>query len=294
MFVFHARRFFFPTKSFRACSNPVHFLRVFQICANCQRLRFVFPIEIYAAALRPRDPKAHAQDIFSSLFRNSYQTSQTASSHFAPKGSTFLCCAVTAVLPAVAATDGSCFKKAKFKSLPMEFSMQQELQTCLPVQAFELRPASGSLLDLSALLLDKNGMVRDSRDFVFYNQRAHHEDALHFPSYADLHRRNDLWVDMSKLPQSVEKVVFVLSAFNARDAHPVSGGSGPCVRLTASQNLDAPAFFSFTLPFFPTPNAAVAVGELTRAEGGWKFTVGGKTYAGGLMGVCLEHGVNVA
>lgn len=177
--------------------------------------------------------------------------------------------------------------------------MQQELQTCLQVQSFDMRPSSGSHLDLSAFALDKNGMVRDNRDFVFYGQRAHSDGFLHFPPYADLHRQNDMQVDLSKLPQCVEKVLFVLSEFASPAEHPkrgeyaTQGGCGPQVMLADSGRFDAKILFSFALPFFPNPDTAVAVGHLSRADGGWLFTVGRKKYDGGLRTVCLEHGVDV-
>lgn len=177
--------------------------------------------------------------------------------------------------------------------------MQQELQTCLQVPSFDMRPSSGSHLDLSALALDKNEMVRDNRDFVFYGRRAHHEGFLHFPPHAALHRRNDMQVDLSKLPQSVEKVVFALSAYDSpyeqrkRGDYSTGYGCGPQVMLADSARFDAKILFSFALPFFPNSETAVAVGCLSRADVGWLFTVGGRKYVGGLRTVCLEHGVDV-
>lgn len=132
--------------------------------------------------------------------------------------------------------------------------------------------------DVSALVTDDGGKVRDDRDFVFYNQ----------PSAPGARLTGDtLTVDPPRLRPGATRVTVVVS--------PADPGT-PLGRLpTPTLHLSAPGghrLARFT-PHPPRQETVLLLAEIYRRGGGWKLRALGQGYADGLAGTARDFGVDV-
>jgi stress response protein SCP2 len=138
-------------------------------------------------------------------------------------------------------------------------------------------------VDSSALLLRADGRVASDDDFVFYNQPGHPSGAVRHAGKAGT--RDTVEVDLTRLPDAVERVVFAASADGG------TFGRVPDLRLVVSDlGTGAPlAEFAMT----GTDETAMLGGELYRRNGQWKFRAVGQGYASGLAGLATDFGITV-
>ncbi|WP_419994958.1 TerD family protein [Streptomyces boninensis] len=144
-------------------------------------------------------------------------------------------------------------------------------------------------VDVSALLLDASGTVRNDDDLVFYNQREHPSRSVRHlgrsggaqePTAADW-----LQVDLRAIEPGIERVVVAASA---------DGGTfGRIPRLDVWVSLpNGRPVASFAIVDATTETAYV-FGEFYRRAGEWKFRAVGQGYATGLEGLATDFGISV-
>lgn len=158
--------------------------------------------------------------------------------------------------------------------------------------AFELRPLSGSYYDVSAILLAENGKARSSDDIVFYGQPEHSQGCLYFHRNVPPFKRNDLYVDLNKVDDTVEKIVFVMSFYSDYGKKNPEANSEIVIQFACKKFRDGEQLFCLRLPNSPDANHAVIVGDLTRWRGDWIFTANGERCEGGLDTICDSFGIN--
>jgi tellurium resistance protein TerD len=145
----------------------------------------------------------------------------------------------------------------------------------------------------AAVLCDRNNRALSDRHFVFFNQLTSPE-----LSVSDLDRamgpdQDQIEIDLARVPAEVERIVVVLYVNDGPAQRRALGQLKSCVvrvlnlagngELVRSENL-APAF---------TTETAVALGEVYRHEGQWKFKVLGQGYSRGIAGVLADYGLTV-
>jgi tellurite resistance protein TerA len=132
--------------------------------------------------------------------------------------------------------------------------------------------ASG--IDVSCFGLDAAGKLSDDRYMIFFNQKNSPSDAVVLSGDATFQ------VDLSRLPASIEKLVFT-AAFSESGTMRALGAS--------SMTLGQPgvASFAFSGTDFQEEKALI-VGELYRRDGSWRFGAVGQGFAGGLSAL-LKH-----
>ncbi|MFG2806758.1 CAP domain-containing protein [Streptomyces massasporeus] len=132
--------------------------------------------------------------------------------------------------------------------------------------------------DVSALVTDDGGRVRDDGDFVFYNQPAAPGAAL---------RGDALTVDPQGLRTGATRVAVVVSPADPGTAlgrlpsptlHVTDAGGRPLARFT---------------PPRPGPETVLLLAELYRRGDRWKLRALGQGYADGLAGLARDFGVDV-
>ncbi|MGC4973996.1 CAP domain-containing protein [Streptomyces sp. DT199] len=132
--------------------------------------------------------------------------------------------------------------------------------------------------DVSALVTDDGGRVRDDGDFVFYNQPAAPGAAL---------RGDALTVDPQGLRTGATRVTVVVSPADPGTAlgrlpsptlHVTDAGGRPLARFT---------------PPRPGPETVLLLAELYRRGDRWKLRALGQGYADGLAGLARDFGVDV-
>ncbi len=149
--------------------------------------------------------------------------------------------------------------------------------------------AAGPRPDISALLVDSGGVVRDNADFVFYNQPVASDGAIRLDPAADDSDLATLTLDLHRVDPDVDRVILAASV----DADDATGPAvlGPlAMSVTVMPDEEPIARFVSNADVGIT---AMIPGEFYRKAGQWKFRAVGQGYAGGLAEFARHHGVDV-
>ena len=151
-------------------------------------------------------------------------------------------------------------------------------------------------LDSAAFLLDENGKVNADTDFVFYNNLKHSSGAVeHLGDNLTGEGDGDdeqVKVDLSLVPQNISKIAFTVTIHEALERRQNFGQvSNSYVRVidedTNQELLNYELGEDFSI------ETAIAVCEIYRHNGEWKFNALGSGFEGGLEALCKNFGVNI-
>ena len=152
-------------------------------------------------------------------------------------------------------------------------------------------------LDAAAFLLGDSGKVADSDDFVFYRNLTHSSGSV-------VHQGDNLTgigdgddeqikVDLSKVPDSVTKIAFTVTIYEAEQRRQNFGQvSNAFIRIVDETTNTELIRYDLGEDF--SIETAVVVGELYRHNGEWKFNAIGSGFQGGLAALCGHYGIEVA
>jgi len=151
-------------------------------------------------------------------------------------------------------------------------------------------------LDAAAFLLGENGKVFQDTDFVFYNNLRHDSSAVeHLGDNLTGDGDGDdeqLKVDLSKVPQAYQKIVFTVTINDAEERKQNFGQvSNAFIRIVDEANGQELMRFDLGEDF--SVETAVIFGELYRHNGEWKFNAVGNGFKGGLAALCNHFGILV-
>ena len=140
--------------------------------------------------------------------------------------------------------------------------------------------ASGTVVDLAALLVTESGKVRSDADFVFYNQPNGPGVQLQPPA--------TLQLNLPSVPPEIDKIVLTASL----------DGSGPATfgavgQLSVSVGDGAGTELASFTPTGLGPEKALILIEVYRRQGAWKVRAVGQGYAAGLAGIASDFGITV-
>ncbi|RYX80086.1 TerD family protein, partial [bacterium] len=135
--------------------------------------------------------------------------------------------------------------------------------------------APGLTLDFSCFGVDASGKLSDDRYFVFYNQKEAPQGAVRLIGDSNFE------LDLSRLPASIQKLVFVVTLDGSGEMRQIAGGS-----FVLSAGTQEVARFEFKGADFGREKA-VMIAEIYRRDG-WKLTAVGQGFAGGLSAL-LKH-----
>ncbi|MGW1469525.1 TerD family protein [Streptomyces sp. NPDC002308] len=142
--------------------------------------------------------------------------------------------------------------------------------------------------DVSVLLLDENGKVRDDTDFCFYNTPVAGDGSVHLlgktPSADGDEDR--ISFDLDAVPTVVDRLVIAASRYRG-----ARFGELDDLRLTLADSAGE-GLLSFSVEEAGEVSALV-FGELYRRGGEWKFRAIGQGYASGLAGLATDFGVDI-
>ena len=153
--------------------------------------------------------------------------------------------------------------------------------------ALQLRAGIGASsptlsFDISCFGVDASGKLSDDRYFVFFNQRASPEGALRMVG-SQSGDAETFEIDLSKLPASIQKLVFVLTVDGAGEMKSLQSGY---FRLEAGGN--EVARFPFSGSDFGAEKAIIAA-EIYKKDV-WRLSAVGQGFAGGLSAVLKNFG----
>ncbi|MCM2419211.1 MULTISPECIES: TerD family protein [unclassified Streptomyces] len=163
---------------------------------------------------------------------------------------------------------------------------------------WDARSTTGAPFDLDAsALLCANGRVLSDEHFVFYNNLKspegsveHTGDNLTGEGEGD---DEEIIVDLTKVPERVDKVVFPVSIHEA-DSRGQTFGQVNNAYIRVVNQYDQAELARYDLSEDASSETAMIFGELYRYNGEWKFRAVGQGYASGLRGIALDFGVNVS
>ncbi|MDJ0343693.1 TerD family protein [Streptomyces sp. H10-C2] len=163
---------------------------------------------------------------------------------------------------------------------------------------WDARSTTGADFDLDAsALLCANGRVLSDEHFVFYNNLKspegsveHTGDNLTGEGEGD---DEEILVDLTKVPERVDKVVFPVSIHEA-DSRGQTFGQVSNAYIRVVNQFDQAELARYDLSEDASSETAMIFGELYRYNGEWKFRAVGQGYASGLRGIALDFGVNVS
>ena len=151
-------------------------------------------------------------------------------------------------------------------------------------------------LDTAAFLLSGAGKVSGDGDFVFYGNLKHASGSVeHMGDNLTGEGEGDdeqIKVDLSAVPASVEKIDFKVTIYEAEERRQNFGQvSNAFIRVVDEST--GTELIRYDLGEDFSIETAVVVGEIYRNNGEWKFNAIGSGFQGGLHALCLNYGVNV-
>lgn len=149
-------------------------------------------------------------------------------------------------------------------------------------------------LDASAFLLGSNGKVRNSGDFVYFNNLRHSSGSVeHMGDNLTGEGNGDdeqIVVDLTKIPADVEKIAFTVTIYMAEERLQNFGMvSNSYIRMTNKETGEE--MIRYDLGEDYSTETTMVLGELYRHNGEWKFNAIGAGYSGGLQALCNSFGV---
>jgi tellurium resistance protein TerD len=163
---------------------------------------------------------------------------------------------------------------------------------------WDARSTTGAPFDLDAsALLCASGRVLGDDYFVFYNNLKSPEGSVeHTGDNLTGEGEGDdesILVDLAKVPDNVDKVVFPVSIYDA-DSRGQTFGQVSNAFIRVVNQFDQAELARYDLTEDASTETAMIFGELYRYNGEWKFRAVGQGYASGLRGIALDFGVNVS
>ena len=137
-------------------------------------------------------------------------------------------------------------------------------------------------IDTAAFLQGDNEKVADE-DFIFYGNPNHNSGSV-------IHRADFIEIDLSKIPQRIEKISFTATIYDAeKRKQNFSQVKNACLKIKNSRGNE---IASFRLENFSV-ETAIVLGEIYRYKGDWKFNAVGAGFSGGLAALCKNFGIEV-
>lgn len=150
-------------------------------------------------------------------------------------------------------------------------------------------------LDASVFMLGANGKIQQTKHFVFFNNLQSPEGAV---IHTGDNRTGDgdgddeaIKVQLSKVPASVEKIVFTVTIYDAVARRQNFGQIGNAF-IRIDDEATGRALMNYDLTEDYSSASSVIVGELYRHGAEWKFNAIGEGMKEEIEGVCKKYGVN--
>lgn len=152
-------------------------------------------------------------------------------------------------------------------------------------------------LDVSAFLLGRNSKVTKETNFVFYGNAAddsgavfHHGDKTTGETEEGDGEKEEIEVNLAKLPGNVESIVFVVTIYSNQESIDFSQITGSYISLI---NIDtAKEVVRYELDRMDESISCV-FGKLTKDGSSWSFNAVGQGFDMDLAEICNKFGVEV-
>lgn len=146
-------------------------------------------------------------------------------------------------------------------------------------------------LVFAAILCGPDGRARSDRDFVFFNQLSSPDQSVQQLERALGGDSEQIEVDLTAVPAEIDRIVVVLYVNEGPAQRRALGQLRSCVIRVLNAADSQELVRSEELASAFDTETAVALGEVYRHEGGWKFKVLGQGYSRGLAGIAADYGI---
>lgn len=150
---------------------------------------------------------------------------------------------------------------------------------------------NGPLTELvpSAIMCNRDGQAVSDEHFVFFNQLSTPDEAVQYVTGDD---QEQIEVDLSLIPDTVEKIVFIVYADpDIRKPGTFAAVRHAYIRVADREDND---MVRFSVPDNQTSDVtAMIFGELYRYKSEWKFRAIGQGYSTGLVGVAHDYNLGL-
>jgi tellurium resistance protein TerD len=151
-------------------------------------------------------------------------------------------------------------------------------------------------LDASAICVGTDGKVISDNHFIFFNNMTSPEGAVaHMGDNRTGEGDGDdevIKVNLTTLPAEIDKVVFVVSIYDA-EGRSQNFGSVRNAYIRVCNEAGGAEIARYDLTEDASVETAMVFGEVYRNGADWKFKAVGQGYSTGLRGIAQDFGVNV-
>lgn len=152
-------------------------------------------------------------------------------------------------------------------------------------------------LDASVFMIGAFDKVRSDADFIFYGQKnsgcgsvAHQGDNRTGQGDGD---DEVIKVDLARVPADVTKLIVTVTIHDAELRRQSFGQvGGAFIRIVNEETGNEVTRYDLSEDY--STETAMIFGEIYRHNGEWKFRAVGQGYAGGLLAMCRQFGVNAS
>jgi tellurium resistance protein TerD len=143
----------------------------------------------------------------------------------------------------------------------------------------------------ATILCNTENKALSDEHFVFFNQLSSPEESVSQREAALGEDSEQIEVSLPEVPAEVERIV-VVGYLNDPQRRSL-GQLRECYIRVLNADGNAELIRSENLAPTLTSETALALGELYRHQGGWKFRVIGEGYAKGIAGIAADYGVTL-
>lgn len=147
-------------------------------------------------------------------------------------------------------------------------------------------------VDASAFLLDANGKITTTADFIFYGQLAHTSGAvIHQGDDSKGLNGEEIVVDLTLLPVFIHKIAFVVTIHEATQRNQNFGMISNAT-ITIVNTSDNKEICRYELSEDASTETAMIFSEIYKNNDEWKIKAVGQGFVGGLASLCINYDNN--
>ncbi len=148
-------------------------------------------------------------------------------------------------------------------------------------------------LVMASMLCGADGRLLSDEHFVFFNQLGTPELSVQQMEQALGGDQEQVEIDLRAVPAEVEHIVVVVYLNDGPGLRRTLGQLRSCVVRVLNQDGNAELVRSEDLAATLDAETALALGEVYRHQGEWKFKVLGQAYATGIRGIAADYGLRL-
>ncbi len=146
---------------------------------------------------------------------------------------------------------------------------------------------------LAAILTDARNRALSDEHFVFFNQLSSPDLSVQRLETALGGDQEQVEIDLGAVPTKVARIVIVVYVNDGPAQRRTLGQLRSCRVRVLNLADNAELVRSEELASVLRDETALALGEVYRHDGGWKFKVLGQGYAKGISGVASDYGLSL-